>query len=210
MRGKLRLGIMGGTFDPIHMGHLIMAEAVRDEFGLDRVLFIPAAHPPHKQGRWDLAGAEHRYRMTELAVRSNPYFDISDMELHRKEPSYSVVTIDRLRESYGQDAEFYFITGADAINELFTWYHAEELLEKCCFIAANRQGTELDMELLRSHFGELAEKRIHQLVTPAVEISSTDIRQRIHRGRSINYRVPAAVEEYIDKEGLYREPDNEP
>ncbi len=210
MQGKLRLGIMGGTFDPIHMGHLIMAEAVRDEFGLDRVLFIPAAHPPHKKGRWDLADAGHRYRMTELAVRSNPCFEVSDMELHRREPSYSVVTIELLRETYGSDAEIYFITGADAINELFTWYHAQELLEKCSFIAANRQGSELDMEALRGHFGELADKRIHRLVAPAVEISSTDIRQRIRCGRSIKYRVPAAVEEYIAKEGLYREPMDEP
>jgi len=200
---KFRLGIMGGTFNPIHMGHLATAEAVWDGFALDEVLFIPAAIPPHKKGH-EIISPMHRLKMTELATASNPHFKVSDMELRRTGPSYSVDTVTALRGIFGEHTELYFITGADAINELFTWYHAAELLERCHFIAATRQGTVLDQESLREHFGALVEKHIHQLDTPALEISSTDIRERLRNGRSIRYLVPRPIEEYIAKEGLYR------
>ncbi len=200
---KLRLGIMGGTFDPIHMGHLATAEAVWDAFGLDEVIFIPSAHPPHKQER-KIIDPMHRLRMTELAIRGNPHFRISDLELRREGPSYTLDTVTALQASFGKDAELYVITGADAMNELFSWYHVKELLGKCHFIAATRQGTELDTAALREHFGALGESHIHQLDTPALEISSTDIRRRLRRGRTIRYLVPPQVEEYIEKEGLYQ------
>lgn len=200
---KFRLGIMGGTFNPIHLGHLATAEAVWDAFGLDEVLFIPSAHPPHKQGQ-EIIAPEHRLRMTELAISSNPHFRLSDIELRRTGPSYAVDTVNALRESFGKDTELYFITGADAINELFSWHHVKELLGKCHFIAATRQGTELDAASLWEHFGDLGQKHIHPLATPALEISSTDLRERLRQGRSVRYLVPDEVGAYIMKEGLYQ------
>ena len=124
---KRRIGLMGGTFNPIHLGHLITAEAVWETFGLDEVLFIPSAHPPHKDEH-GMIGPDHRLRMTELAIQGNPHFRISDIELRRQGPSYAVDTVKKLKEIYGGDAELYFITGADAVNDLYTWYHARELL----------------------------------------------------------------------------------
>ena len=200
---KQKIGLMGGTFDPIHTGHLLTAEAVREQFGLQRVIFIPAAQPPHKQGR-KVAPAYDRLVMTEIAVAGNPCFGVSRIELQRSGPSYSVDTLRELQQAHGQEAEFYFITGADAINELSTWHEAQHLLEICHFIAATRQGCVLDLKRLRQEFGEsLVSSHIHELPTPELEISSTDIRKRVQEGRSIKYLVTAAVEAYIYKEGLY-------
>ncbi|MBQ1510841.1 MAG: nicotinate-nucleotide adenylyltransferase [Selenomonadaceae bacterium] len=203
MESKHRIGILGGTFDPIHLGHLLTAEAVRDALGLDEILFIPAAIPPHKRGR-EIAPPEHRLRMTVLATAANPYFRVSDIELHREGPSYTVDTIDALQEQRGNMAEFYFITGADAINELATWHDVHSLLQKCHFVAATRQGTVLARESLHREFGAIAREHIHEVPTPEMEISSTEIRRRIRQGASIRYMVPDAVAEYIYKEGLYR------
>ncbi len=200
---KQKIGLMGGTFDPIHVGHLLTAEAVREQFGLHRVIFIPAAQPPHKQGR-KVAPAYARLLMTEMAVAGNPHFTVSRIELQRSGPSYSVDTLRQLQDEHGHEAEFYFITGADAINELSTWHEAESLLGSCHFIAATRQGCALDLERLRREFGpELVSSHIHELPTPELEISSTDIRQRVSEGRSIKYLVTTEAEAYIYKEGLY-------
>lgn len=202
-REKKRIGIMGGTFDPIHIGHLVTAEAVREGFPLDEVIFIPAAQPPHKQGR-QIVPAKKRLRMTELAVAGNPYFHVSAMELARKGPSYSSDTITELRKDFGEMAEFYFITGADAVNELHTWHEVEALLAQCHFIAATRQGTQLELEMLSGYLSPVAMTHIHQLDTPLFGVSSTEIRQKLARGESIRYLVPEAVADYIDEEGLYR------
>ncbi|MDD6134529.1 MAG: nicotinate-nucleotide adenylyltransferase [Selenomonadaceae bacterium] len=198
-----RIGIMGGTFDPIHMAHLAIAEQVREAFTLDFVLFIPAANPPHKQGR-KVVPAYHRLMMTQLAAYSNPCFHVSKQELERTGPSYSLLTVRELQEKYGADAELYFITGSDTINELHTWYHSEELLDSCHFVGTTRPGAPVDKKDLVKRFGRLAEEKIHFLAVPELEISSTDIRQRVHSGKSIKYLVPAAVEAYIIKEGLYQ------
>ena len=203
MEVKQRIGILGGTFDPVHLGHLLTAEVVRDTLGLDELLFIPAFIPPHKQHR-DIALPEHRFRMVVLATATNPHFRVSDMELHREGPSYTVDTMDALRAQRGEEAEFYFITGADAINELATWHDVHSLLHKCHFVAATRQGTALARDCLSDEFGELARERIHEVPTPELEISSTEIRRRVRRGMSIRYMVPDAVADYIYKEGLYR------
>lgn len=200
---RRKVGLMGGTFDPVHTGHLVLAEDVRDTFGLDEVLFIPSAKPPHKGGVATVT-AEHRYLMTELATASNPHFRVSRMELERKGPSYSWLTVTELQERYGASTDFYFITGSDAINLLDTWHRAEELLARCHFIVSVREGVPLDEARLHKHFGDLAAKQIHRLATPALEISSTDIRDRLARGASIRYLVPDAVADYIYKEGLYR------
>ncbi|XOQ26698.1 MAG: putative nicotinate-nucleotide adenylyltransferase [Mitsuokella multacida] len=197
------IGIMGGTFDPIHNGHLLTAEYVRDACGLKKIVFIPAANSPFKLDK-KVVPAEKRFEMTRLAVEDNPYFEVSDIELRREGVSYTSDTIHELRTRWGEGTALYFITGADAINELPAWHEPKRLLEECHFIAATRQGTQLELAPLRDFFGRLCDEHIHQLTTPELEISSTTIRERIRAGRSIRYMVPLSVEEYIRKEGLYR------
>lgn len=199
---KQKIGIMGGTFDPIHIGHLVTAEAVRNEYGLDKVLFIPAANPPHKQNQ-KVTPAIHRYIMTAMATYSNPYFHVSSIELDRPGPSYTIDTIYELIDKFGPQTEIYFITGADAIQEIPTWDRIEELLGLCQFIAATRPGCVPSVDNIKEYFGELGKDRIHRLNTPELEISSTDIRARIKKSCSIKYIVPESVENYIIKEGLY-------
>lgn len=198
-----RIGILGGTFDPIHVGHLMTAEAVRDEFGLDKVIFVPAAVPPHKMDQ-QVTEARHRYLMTVLATTSNPHFDVSSIEMDRPGPSYTIDTIYELRRQYGENTDLFFITGADAIAEIPTWDRIEELLGLCQFIAATRPGFLPNVDNIKEYFGELGNARIHRLETPELEISSTNIRDRLKRGFSIKYIVPPAVEDYIYKEGLYK------
>lgn len=198
-----RIGILGGTFDPIHVGHLMTAEAVRDEFGLDKVIFVPAAVPPHKMDQ-QVTEARHRYLMTVLATNSNPHFDVSTIEMDRPGPSYTIDTIYELKRQYGENTDLFFITGADAIAEIPTWDRIEELLGLCQFIAAARPGFLPNVDNIREYFGELGSARIHRLETPELEISSTNIRDRVERGFSIKYIVPSAVENYIYKEGLYK------
>lgn len=199
--GKKRVGIFGGTFDPIHMGHLIVAETIMDEFHLDKVVFIPAAVPPHKLDK-QISPAKHRYMMTMLATCSNPRFQVSDMEMHRQGPSYSRDTLAQLLEEHGRDTEFYFIVGADSVENLHTWNRIDELLTMCHFIGASRPGCMPDMEKIAQRFGPLAEK-IHCLETPELEISSTEIRHRVGQKRTIRYIVPETVKQYIYKEKLY-------
>lgn len=198
-----RIGILGGTFDPIHVGHLMTAEAVRDEFGLDKVIFVPAAVPPHKMDQ-QVTEAKHRYLMTVLATNSNPHFDVSSVEMDRPGPSYTIDTIYELKRQYGENTDLFFITGADAIAEIPTWDRIEELLGLCQFIAAARPGFLPNVDNIKEYFGELGSARIHRLETPELEISSTNIRDRVKRGFSIKYIVPSAVENYIYKEGLYK------
>ena len=139
-----------------------------------------------------------------LSDCSNPSFEVSDIEMNRPGPSYTIDTIRELLERFGEDTEFYFITGADAIQEIHTWDRIEELLEMCHFIGASRQGCLPDVNQIKASFGELGKRKIHRLETPELEISSTDIRNRIKKGYSIKYIVPTAVEQYIYKQGLYR------
>lgn len=199
---KQKIGIMGGTFDPIHIGHLVTAEAVRMEFGLDKVLFIPAGQPPHKETT-TITGAHHRYFMTVMAICSNPYFCVSDMEMERQGPSYTIDTVRDLIQKYGDNAELFFITGADAIQELHTWKDVHLLFDLCHFIAAPRPGSMDRLDEVIACFGEIGKQKIHRLSTPELEISSTDIRERVRNGQSIKYVVPESVEAYIIKEGLY-------
>lgn len=203
MTGKQKkIGILGGTFDPIHVGHLLTAEEVRVEFQLDRVLFVPAGVPPHKQGQ-TVTPVIHRYIMTAMATYSNPYFHVSSIEMDRPGPSFTIDTIYELHCAYHKEAALYFITGADTIQEIPTWDRIEELLGICQFIAATRPGCYPSVDNIREYFGELGARRIHRLTTPELEISSTNIRERVKRGDSIKYLVPESVENYIRKEGLY-------
>ena len=203
MQDNRKIGIMGGTFDPIHIGHLVTAEAVRIEYNLEKVLFIPAGHPPHKQGSL-VTPALHRYIMTVMAIFANAAFIVSAVEMDRPGPSYTIDTVKTLVAQYGEQTDFYFITGADAIGDLPTWNNIEEVLDLCHFVAATRPGCISMIDPIIEYFGTKGRQRIHRLTTPELEISSTDIRERIKKGRSIKYIVPESVEQYIYKEGLYR------
>lgn len=193
----MKLGIMGGTFDPPHLGHLICAEEVNDHFEFDRVMFIPCARPPHKDGN-KVLDAQHRYEMTILATQDNPRFDVSRIELDRPGRSYSIETVRQLRKIYGQSAEIYWIVGADSILDMFIWKDVDELLTICKFIAITRPG--YDLSKADPRFME----KIELFKTTGVEISATKIRERIKQGKSIKYLVPLAVENYIHENGLYR------
>ncbi len=198
-----RIGIMGGTFDPIHYGHLVAAEEARWQFGLEKVIFIPAGHPPHKVSR-KISEARHRLVMTRLAIESNPFFAASAIEIERPGLSYTIDTVRDMRNTYPL-ADIYFITGADAVLEILSWKHIDELLDQCCFIAAKRPGYRLGR--LKEKLPGLRReqlKRITVIEVPALAISSTDIRQRVQTGRPIKYLLPEAVERYIREQGLYR------
>jgi nicotinate-nucleotide adenylyltransferase len=195
---------MGGTFDPIHHGHLIAAEAVRDELRLSQVLFIPAGRPPHKINR-RVSPAEHRVAMVRLAVAENPYFRVSTVEINREGPSFTVDTMRQLRRELGDESKLYFITGADAVLELLTWKDPLKIFEYCQLVAVARPGCEPDD--LNRMIAEVARSGgvVHRLAIPGVAISSSNIRRRVNEGRSIRYLVPDAVGEYIGRTGLYRE-----
>ena len=193
---------MGGTFDPIHLGHLATAEAVREIFALDEILFIPAARPPHKIAR-HVTDERHRLAMTILATQSNKFFRVSDMELKRTGLSYTLDTMNELHATFGRATELFFIIGADSLADLSKWHAARELVAKCHFIATTRQGVDVDFSAVEKYFGASAVEHIHRVTTLGLEISSTDLRERVKRGRSIKYLVPDAVEEYILREELY-------
>ena len=200
MAGK-SLGILGGTFDPIHIGHLRMAEHVFNSMELEKIIFIPAYVPPHKLGQ-DFAPAQDRYAMTELAVAANPHFIVSDMELKRTGVSYTIDTIRQLHAQY-EDRELNFIIGADSVAQLHTWHNIEEMLELTRFVAVWRPGYEGAMEEMVQHLGQRARERVLLLDTPVYDISSTEIRTRIRQGASLAGLVPQAVEKYIYEHGLY-------
>ena len=200
-----KIGIMGGTFDPIHYGHLVAAEVTRAEFGLDKVIFIPAGRPPHKQQQ-SITDSEHRYLMTALAISSNPDFEVSRIEVDKNELTYTIDTVKELLGIYREGTDIYFITGADAVLELMTWYKIEELLTLCRFIAVTRPG--FNMKDLEQKIGEISSKYNGEIIfmeVPLLEISSTDIRERVRSGKPIKYLLPETVEEYIGKHELYRE-----
>jgi nicotinate-nucleotide adenylyltransferase len=201
----IRLGVMGGTFDPIHHGHLVTAEEARVQFGLDRVLFVPNRHPPHKDPA-DVTDPEHRYLMTFLATVSNPHFSVSRLEIDQPGASFTIRTIRDLAARQ-PGADLHYITGADAILQILRgeWEQSSELLRLCQFIAATRPGFTLDLETLRkSNMIGRSLENVHVMAIPAMAISSTDIRTRVRDGRPIKYLVPEAVEAYIVKHTLYR------
>ena len=196
-----RLGIMGGTFDPIHYGHLLMAEEARQAFALDEVVFVPNGRPAHKKA-YLVSSPEERYAMTLLATGSNPCFSASRIEIERPGPSYTIDTLREFRVLYPELDALYFITGADAVLEILTWHEYDKLVRECQFIAVTRPGFVLDRlhDLVDAAFLD----RVHYLPIPNIEISSTDIRRRVREGRSIKYLTPEPVEAYIQQQGLYR------
>ncbi len=199
-----KIALMGGTFDPIHYGHLVTAEAVRKEFEVERVLFIPTGCPPHKTTS-KISHTEHRYLMTFLATVDNPYFDVSRIEIDREGLTYTIDTIMEIR-ALNKDIKIYFITGADAISQILTWKDAEKLLTLCSFIAVTRPG--YNKKKVFADISEIKKKyksRLHFLEVPALSISSTDIRNRVLNGQPIKYLLPDEVEKYIYKANLYTE-----
>ncbi|MBT9152547.1 MAG: putative nicotinate-nucleotide adenylyltransferase [Firmicutes bacterium] len=200
----MRIGVMGGTFDPIHLGHLVTAEAARHQFSLSQVLFVPSGQPPHKSDR-AVTGAEHRYLMTFLAIASNPAFQISRIEIDRPGHSYTFETVRQLSAEFGATAELYFITGADVMRDILSWHRAQELLQACHFVAASRPGFTLEHYLAKEDLSRFrSQGNIHLISVPAMAISSSDVRRRVGAGESIRYLVPDAVENYIYKNKLYR------
>jgi nicotinate-nucleotide adenylyltransferase len=194
-----RLGVMGGTFDPIHYGHLVTAEEALVQFSLDEVVFVPTGRPWMKEER-DVSPAEDRYLMTVIATASNPRFSVSRVEIDRDGPTYTVDTL-RALAAANQDAELYFITGADAIFEIFDWKDPDEVLHLAHFIAATRPGYDLRRFETRS---ERKQPNVSAMNIPALAISSTDVRDRVREGRPIRYLLPEGVKSYIEKAGLYR------
>lgn len=202
--GGCRFGIMGGSFDPIHYGHLMLAEQIRTQFHLDKVFFIPVGRAPHKEDS-DMTDKLQRYEMTVLATMTNTRFSVSRLEIDSEEISYTINTVRKLREEIGTEDKLYFITGADAIIELETWKDFKELLGICSFIAATRPG--IDEPKLMEKISELEtlyDADIRVTTVPALAISSTDIRNRVSSGQSIRYLLPDPVEHYIYKNGLYK------
>jgi len=202
-----KIGIMGGTFNPIHNGHLVTAQEALSQFKLDKVIFIPTGNPPHKIEN-EVASAEDRYIMTVIATSSNSNFFVSRMEIDRKGKSYTIDTVRQLRKIYGKNSLLYFITGADAILEILTWKNTGEIVSLCKFIAATRLGYNLSRieDLRKRLFGKAgaADKKIYVMEIPALSISSTDIRNRVRHKRPIDYLLPEGVSNYILKHGLYK------
>jgi nicotinate-nucleotide adenylyltransferase len=190
-----RIGVMGGTFDPIHHGHLFAAAEVHHASSLDRVVFVPTGQPWQKTES-NVTPGEQRLEMTKIAIASNDAFDVSRIEVDRGGPTYTVDTLRELRED---DAELFFITGADAILEILTWKDPDEALALATFVAVTRPGHDLN-DLASLEMGD----RVVVLEIPALAISSTDIRRRVAEGRPIRYLVPDAVAGYIAEHGLYR------
>ncbi len=188
-----RIGIMGGTFDPIHHGHLVAASEVAMSFDLDEVVFVPTGRPWMKP---DATSSEHRYLMTVIATASNPRFSVSRIDIDRNGPTYTIDTLRDVRAMH-PDAELFFITGADAVAQILEWKDVTELWELAHFVAVSRPGHALTIS-------DLPQQGVSSLEVPALAISSTDCRERVGRGSPVWYLVPDGVVQYIAKHHLYR------
>jgi nicotinate-nucleotide adenylyltransferase len=198
--GPRRVGVMGGTFDPIHHGHLVAASEVQAWFDLDEVVFVPTGDPWQKSDRV-VSPAEDRYLMTVVATASNPRFTVSRVDIDRAGPTYTIDTLRDLREQRPDD-ELYFITGADALADIFTWRSPEELFALAQFVGCTRPGHDMDPETLSN----IPADRVTMVEIPALAISSTDCRERTRRGEPVWYLVPDGVVQYIAKHSLYASP----
>ena len=196
-----RVALMGGTFDPIHYGHLLMAEEALHAFDLDRVIFVPNGSPPIPKHN-DVTSPQFRFEMCELAIADNPSFSVSRIEIDRPGPSYTLDTVRLLRANGPQIEKLYFITGADAVMAILAWHRYQELMQECEFIACTRPGFPLDQ--LREGVPPEILAHVTCLPMPGLDISSTELRNRVSQGRSIRYLTPGPVGAYIRRTGLYR------
>jgi nicotinate-nucleotide adenylyltransferase len=200
--GHEKIGVLGGTFDPIHLGHLIVAEEARTKLKLEKVLFITAGNPWLKDEV--ISSAYHRVSMVEKAVEDNPYFLSSSLEIDRPGPSYSVDTISSLRETLGERGEIFFILGWDAVINLHRWKDPRRLVKMCHLVVVGRPGyPSPDIETLQSEIPGIKDSLL-PLSTPEIGVRSSDVRQRIAQGLSVRYLIPLKVEKYIREQGLYR------
>lgn len=197
-----KYGIFGGSFNPIHYGHLMICEYIKEEMGLDKVIFIPTGNPPHKE--LDLS-AKDRYEMVRLAISPNPDFEISDIETTRVKKSYTVDTIRELKKIYKEE-KLYFLIGLDSLFQLKTWMKIGDLSQEIEFVVALRPGyldreeVNKEIDFLRENFGT----KVNLIKTPLYEISSTDLRDRIREGKSLRYLIPKKVLDYIEESGFYK------
>ncbi|CUS78778.1 nicotinate-nucleotide adenylyltransferase [Candidatus Kryptonium thompsonii] len=194
----MRVGIFGGTFNPPHIGHLIVAEFIREEANLDKIIFIPCASPPHKQSPEylsQMASSQHRFEMVKIAIKGNPFFEVSDIEIKRGGISYTVETVSYLVEKFPK-YDFYLLIGADQFEEFHTWRDPDEIVKKVHLLVFNRYGYVIP----ESKFSPFAKF----ITIPNIDISASAIRERVRAGKSIRYLVPSEVEEYIYANGLYK------
>lgn len=200
----MNIGIFGGSFNPIHIGHLIVAEEVLQQRALSKIIFVPTGLSPHKE-TGDLVAASHRFQMVKDAISDNNHFKISDIEIKRTGKSYTIDTVRILSEMYGESHNFYLILGTDMINEISTWKDIGLLSEMCYFIVVNRFPVSINGNFTKSLFSKEKAAEIERLkvTIPSIEISSTEIRERLRNGRSIRYLVPRCVEDYIRLNNLY-------
>lgn len=187
-----RIGFFGGTFNPIHMGHLAIAQMAQERFKLDKVIFIPSHQPPHKNIA-PLASAKDRYKMVRLATAGNEYFEVSDVETKRVGKSYTVDTLRHFREIYPANVKFFFIIGGDSLGTLAQWKNIDEILKLATFIVVNRPG-----------YSDIKNIKHLTVTKPGIDISSSYLRERINSGASVRYLVPEAIYHYIIKHGLYK------
>ena len=197
-----KYGIFGGSFNPIHYGHLMICEYIKEEMDLDKVIFIPTGNPPHKELE---LSAKDRYEMVRLAISPNPDFEISDIETTRVKKSYTVDTIRELKKIYKEE-KLYFLIGLDSLFQLKTWMKIGDLSQEIEFVVALRPGyldkeeVNKEIDFLRENFGT----KINLIKTPLYEISSTDLRDRIREGKSLRYLIPKKVLDYIEESGFYK------
>jgi nicotinate-nucleotide adenylyltransferase len=197
------IGVLGGTFDPVHLGHLIIAEEVRVQLKLEKVLFVPSGHPWLKEDGV-VTSTQHRVAMLRLALASNPRFQISMVDVEREGPSYTVDTLADLNRQFGESASFFFILGWDSLRDLHLWKDPARIMQKCRLVAVGRPGSAKPrLSALEAELPGISQ-RVLLLPKPLIGISSSEIRQRVAQGLSIKYLVPEAVERYIREKGLYK------
>lgn len=187
-----RIGILGGTFNPLHIGHLAIAEAAQEKMDLDKVIFVPTAQPPHKRIT-NLASANDRLEMVRLSIKNNPKFDLSDYEVRKGGKSYTIDTVEYFRQKFGEEAKLFFILGGDAASQLKTWRQIDDILQNVSFVVVNRPGHD-DCDPDIPH---------HSISMPGLDIASSYIRRRIQQGKSIKYLVPEEVFRYIEEHKIY-------
>lgn len=201
---RKKVGIMGGTFDPVHTAHLLLGESAYEQFGLDKVLFMPSGNPPHKRDRQGGATDAQRVEMVRRAIRLNPHFELSLAEMHELGYIYTSRTLERLRAE-APDTDYYFIMGADSLFSFDTWYEPQRICDQCVLVAAVRGHVapeDLDAQIQR--YREAYHADIRKLITPNMDISSSQIREWLGQGRSCRYYLPEEVRAYIGEERMYR------
>jgi nicotinate-nucleotide adenylyltransferase len=197
----VKIGRMGGTFDPVHYGHLFIAEEARVACGLSQVIFFPNNQPAHVEGKSAAVDAETRFELTRLAIEPNPFFRVSRIEIDRPGKSYAYETILQFQREFGPEAELHFIVGADSMNDILTWHRGAELFELCRFVAASRPG--FDLETAKNRLNAFQQSRVTWLQVPGLHIASRDLRQRVREAKPIRYLVPDAVAETVESLKLY-------